>query len=64
MSDTTPNNPLNINSNVHNNVIVTNSKRENKPIAFPSGMILIWNKESDIPKGWTKCDGGVHVRYK
>ena len=26
-------------------------------------MILIWNKESDIPKGWTKCDGGVHVRY-
>ena len=58
------NSSLEINSNIHNNILLSNDKGEKMPIAFPSGMLLVWNKPNDtsIPKGWTKCDGGEHAQ--
>ena len=53
--------PLEINSKIHNNILLSNGRGDKKPISFPSGMLLVWNKPDNIPKGWTKCDGGIHA---
>lgn len=54
--------PLEINSKIHNNIILSNGRGDKKPISFPSGMLLVWNKPDNIPEGWTKCDGGIHAK--
>ena len=54
--------PLRINSNVHNNIIISRNGQK-RPISFPSGIIVAWfdSELSKIPNGWTLCDGGIHA---
>ena len=48
---------LEINSKVHNNLLISNYLDEKMPIGFPPGIIMIWNEKSNIPDGWAECNG-------
>ncbi len=42
----------------YNNMVLTNPNGDLGSIAFPKGMIVIWNgRISDVPNGWALCDG-------
>ena len=50
-------NKYTVNNKIHNNILLTDKNKQKKPIAFPSGIIMIWNFPDKIPYGWTLCNG-------
>jgi microcystin-dependent protein len=46
----------NVNNKIHNNILLRNNEQK-KVIAFPRGILMIWNYPDKIPSGWSICDG-------
>ena len=55
---------------VASSIIVTDSTGAKKNLSFPRGLIMVWHNNrttnptsSDLPLGWSLCDGGTYNGY-
>lgn len=47
----------------NNSLIMTNSNGNINSVSFVVGMIMIWDRATNIPSGWTLCDGKTIGQY-